>query len=120
MAIQVPFLPEEEIEAAANELLARYGREKDPIEEPPIQPDDRLLPFLKLGLQFDDLHKRLKIPRSTDGADILGALWVGDRLVVIDKHLDPELKFGAGRALQFHCWARDCPLGASPRCHRGK
>lgn len=90
MAVQVPFLPDEEIEAAANELLARYGREREPIIDPPIRADDRILPYLKLRLELDDLHRRLNVPKRGDGPDILGALWFPDRLVVVHQDLDPE------------------------------
>jgi Zn-dependent peptidase ImmA (M78 family) len=59
---------------------------------PPIPIEDIAEKYLKLQVEFDDLHSMFGVPRDPEsGADILGAVFFDERRVVIDESLDPEL-----------------------------
>ena len=47
---------------------------------------------MKLGIEFDDTHKRFVVPRSEGylDPDILGAIYFDERRIVIDESLDSE------------------------------
>ncbi len=85
MTINVKFLPEQHIERDALGLLETYFRELGKPIQIPIPADEILETHLDLSLGFDDLGSRLGVP----DADILGALWVDRREVLIDQSLDP-------------------------------
>lgn len=90
MAIKVKYLTEDEIERDAKLLLAEY---EDTIGEPiklPVPVDDITTYHLALRLGFDDLHKTLNLPMLRGQPDILGAIWVEKKLVLIDQHLNPK------------------------------
>ena len=58
--------------------------------EPPIPVEDIVEKYLKLRIEFDDMHARHNIPRPPNGQpDILGAIY-GDGSIFIDESLDPE------------------------------
>jgi Zn-dependent peptidase ImmA (M78 family) len=92
MTRKVPYLYEEEIERDAAALLAEYERARGITVRPPIPIEDIVEKHLRLGLEFDDMHKRLGVPRSGRGLDpdILGAIFFDERRIVIDQSLDPE------------------------------
>lgn len=81
----VPFLHEKAIEEHALLLLDEWALEHPPVTKPPI-PIDEILEF-HLGLTFviDDLQTAFGTP------DVLGGIWFGDRLIKIDKSLDPSV-----------------------------
>ena len=91
MNIAVPFLSEDDIERAAASLLVDFGdlRNGGSIK-PPVPVEKVLEKHLKLTLDFDDLHERLRIPRSGEEPDVLGALWAESGEVFIDESLDPD------------------------------
>ena len=92
MPKKVPYLQEEEIERDAAALLAEYewARGVRIVRAAPIE--DIVEKHLKLGLEFDDMHRLLNHPRSglSLDPDILGAIFFDDRRIVIDESLDPE------------------------------
>ena len=59
---------------------------------PPIPIEDIVEKHLKLGIEFDDMHRLFGVPRSGLGLDpdILGAIFFDERRIVIDESLDPE------------------------------
>lgn len=83
--MNVKFLRKEEIEAASRRLLMAYHQQFGPEGYLPIPVEEILESHLGLTLDFDDLRRRLGM------ADVLGATWVHDRLVVIDQSLDPTV-----------------------------
>jgi hypothetical protein len=91
VAIKVPFLTEEQIERDAEALLTEYEQKRGRLTAPPVPVEDIVEKHLKLGVEFDDLHQSLGVPRSGGGkeADILGAIFFGQRRIVIDETLDP-------------------------------
>jgi hypothetical protein len=92
MPKKVPYLQEEQIERDAAALLAEYAQARNVVIAPPIPLEDIVEKHLKLGIEFDDMHRLLRVPRSRLGLDpdILGAIWFNDRRIVIDESLDPE------------------------------
>lgn len=82
--VKVKFLPTNEIEWAADKLLAEFGASFGIVAAPPVPIEEILENHLNLTLELDDLPKRLGF------RDVLGALWVPDRLVAIDESLDPN------------------------------
>jgi hypothetical protein len=92
MPKKVPYLYEEQIERDAAALLAEYAQARSVVIAPPIPIEDIVEKHLKLGIEFDDMHRLLNHPRSGLGLDpdILGAIWFDDRRIVIDESLDPE------------------------------
>jgi hypothetical protein len=92
MPKKVPYLRVEQIERDAAALLAEYAQVRNVVIEPPIPIEDIVEKHLKLGIEFDDMHRLLRVPRSGLGLDpdILGVIWFDDRRIVIDESLDPE------------------------------
>jgi Zn-dependent peptidase ImmA (M78 family) len=92
MPKKVPYLREEQIERDAAALLADYARARNVVIAPPIPIEDIVEKHLKLGIEFDDMHQLIRVPRSGLGLDpdILGVIWFDDRRIVIDESLDPE------------------------------
>jgi Zn-dependent peptidase ImmA (M78 family) len=84
MALKVKYLPKQNIEWNAQKLLAEYGGRYGEVVAPPIPVEEILEKHLKLTLEIDNLAARLGHP------DILGALWVPDKLVAIDESLEPS------------------------------
>jgi IrrE N-terminal-like domain len=87
--VDVPYLPENEIESHADQLLAEFNMARGLRLEAPIPVEELLERHLKLAIDFDDLHGRLGVPMSGDEPEVLGALWVDSREVFIDQSLDP-------------------------------
>jgi hypothetical protein len=92
MPKKVPYLHEEQIERDAAALLAEYAQARGVDVAPPVPVEDIVEKYLKLGVEFDDMHRLINHPRSGLGLDpdILGAIWFDDRRIVIDESLDPE------------------------------
>jgi hypothetical protein len=68
-----------------SKLVASSSTRQVPIE-------DIVEKHLKLGIEFDDMHRLLDHRRSGLGRDpdILGAMFFDERRIVIDERLDPE------------------------------
>ncbi len=87
----VPYLTEEAIERDAAALLAEYAQTRGVMIAPPIPIEDIVEKHLKLGIEFDDTHRRFGVPReSGQDPDILGAMFFDAKRIVIDESLDPE------------------------------
>jgi hypothetical protein len=86
----IPYLPEEAIERDAAALLNEYATARGLTIAPPIPIEDIVEKHLKLGIEFDDTHKLFGVPRPAPDPDILGAIFIDDRRIVIDESLDPE------------------------------
>jgi hypothetical protein len=87
MSIDVRYMPDGEIEAAACALLAGYARERGATVRVPVPLDD-LLVHLRLRLDLDDLGARFGVP------DALGAILIDDRRIYVDESLDPDERPG--------------------------
>lgn len=91
MSILVPYLSEEVIERDAAALLAEYAQARNVTIAAPIPIEDIVEKHLKLGIEFDDTHRRFGVPReSGQDPDILGAMFFDAKRIVIDESLDPE------------------------------
>lgn len=92
MLKKVPYLQEEQIERDAAVLLAEYEQARGVKIERAVPIEDIVEKHLKLGIEFDDMHRLLNHPRSELGLDpdILGAIFFEERRIVIDESLDPE------------------------------
>src|SRR6476620_2492089 len=89
MPKKVPYLQEEQIERDAEALLAEYERARGIQIVAPVPIEDIVEKYLKLGVEFDDMHHLLGVPRSRE-PDILGAMFFDERRIVIDESLDPR------------------------------
>ncbi|MBX3528872.1 MAG: ImmA/IrrE family metallo-endopeptidase [Rhodoblastus sp.] len=88
----VSYVPDEAIEKDAQALLAEYAHARGVTIEAPIAIDDIIEKHLKIGVEFDDMHRRFGVPRSGIGLDpdILGAIYFDRKRIVIDESLDPD------------------------------
>lgn len=91
MTFSVPYLSIDAIEQESNRLLAGFAEKSGIRLQAPVPIEDIVEKHLGLALDFDDLHTLLEVPRLNSEPDILGALYVEGRRVVIDESLDPEL-----------------------------
>jgi hypothetical protein len=85
-------MPDDAIERDAEALLAQYAYARDVEIRAPIPIEDIVEKHQKLRVEFDDLHRRLDVPRSGLGLhpDIFGAIWLDSGRIVIDESLDPD------------------------------
>src|SRR5262245_33706778 len=92
MPKKVPYLDEQRIESDAAALLAEYQQARGVVITRQVPIEDIVEKYLKLGIEFDDMHRLLNHPRSGLGRDpdILGAMFFDERRIVIDESLDPE------------------------------
>ena len=63
----VPYLAEEAIERDAASLIGEYERARCVTIEPPIPVEDIVEKYLKLRIEFDDMHARHNVPRPSNG-----------------------------------------------------
>ena len=89
MAIRVRYLSECEIEKEAELLLAEYADTTGAPVKFPVRVEEITTYHLALRLGFADLHQILDIPMLRDQPDVLGAIWVGTEVILIDRSLDP-------------------------------
>lgn len=92
MSKLVSYVSDETIEKDAQALLAEYAHARGVTIEAPIPIDDIVEKHLKIGIEFDDMHRRFGVPRSGIGfdPDILGAIYFDQKRIVIDESLDPD------------------------------
>jgi len=83
---RVPFLPEKRIEDQAQLLLDEWAEAHGEVTEPPVPIDDILELYLELDFCLADLQVELGHP------DVLGGIWFGDRMIKVDKSLDPSIQ----------------------------
>jgi hypothetical protein len=93
-ALQVRYLADEFIERDAETLLAEFAHVRGVTIQAPISIEDIVEKYLKLRVEFDDLHRLLGVPRAGFGTepDIFGAIWLETGEIVIDESLDPEVR----------------------------
>ena len=91
----------------AQALLAEYAQARGVTIEPPIPIDDIVEKHLKLGIEFDDMHRLFGVPRSGIGLDpdILGAIFFDEKRIVIDESLDPDENPSKEGPLSLHAGA---------------
>lgn len=82
--IHVPFRTVRHIECLAFRLLEEYSYAQEPVLEPPVPVEEILERHLRLALSVEPLDKILP------GVQVLGALDVLKREVLVDASLDPE------------------------------
>ena len=94
MTLQVPYMSDGSIEREAGSLLAEFAHARGVQIQPPIPIDDIVEKHLKLHVEFDDLHRRLGVPRGGFGnePDIFGAIWLEAGEIVLDESLDPDVR----------------------------
>lgn len=80
---RIPWLSDSTIEAEASLVLAEWALGHGPITEPPVPVDDMVELLLGLRFDFDDLQAQFRHP------DVLGAIWFAERLIRVDRSLDP-------------------------------
>jgi hypothetical protein len=92
MTKSVSYVSDEVIEKDAQALLTEYTHARGVVLQAPVVVDDIIEKHLKIGVEFDDTHRRFGVPRPDRGAspDILGAIFFDSRQIVIDESLDPE------------------------------
>ena len=93
MPKKVPYLDEQSIERDAAALLAEFQQARGVVITRQVPIEDIVEKHLKLGIEFDDMHRLLNHPRSDVFGfepDILGAMYIDERRIVIDESLDPE------------------------------
>ena len=96
--MKVPYLRESQIEREAQVLLSQYCIAAGSELSAPIPVEKLLEQHLRLSLGFDDLHARFGVPQGVDGPDVLGALLVECREVLVHETLDPDTRpFEEGR-----------------------
>lgn len=83
---KVPFLADKVIEDHAELLLAEWAEKRGPIEKPPVPIEDILELHLDLTFAIEDLQAAL------GHADVLGGIWFGERLIKVDRSLDPSVE----------------------------
>ena len=88
----VSYVSDEAIEKDAQALLAEYAQARGVVIKAPIPIDDIVEKHLKIGIEFDDMHRLFGVPRSGIGfdPDILGAIFFDQKQIVIDESLDPD------------------------------
>jgi len=82
---KVPFLPEKRIEDQAQLLLNEWVESHPAVAEPPVPIEDILELHLELTFALADLQSDL------GHSDVLGGIWFGDRMIKVDKSLDPSI-----------------------------
>jgi hypothetical protein len=95
MPQKIPFLTKEAIAASAGGLLNAYWASVGSVPRTPVPVEEILEQHLRLSFGFADLRERF------GGEDVLGALWVEEREVLVDERLDPDLRRGAEPRLRF-------------------
>ena len=64
MPKKVPYLYEDQIERDAAALLAEYEQARGVVITRRVPIEDIVEKHLKLGIEFDDMHQLLRVPRS--------------------------------------------------------
>jgi hypothetical protein len=80
---RIPWLSDGTVEAEALLVLADWARDHGAVTEPPVPVDDMVELLLELRFQLEDLRARFRHP------DVLGAIWFAERIIRVDRSLDP-------------------------------
>jgi Zn-dependent peptidase ImmA (M78 family) len=84
VALKIPFLPDQSIESAALELLAKFGKAQGVSIVPPIPVDEIIEAYLKVSLEITDLRAKLGKP------DVLGAAYFDEGIIRVDERLEEQ------------------------------
>jgi hypothetical protein len=84
MTRDVPFLDRKRIELESKLLLDRYAQATEPVLGPPVPIEPILELHLGLRLSIQDLRAMFGVD------DVLGAIWIEKREVMVDQQLDPD------------------------------
>ena len=95
MARNIPYLSKGTISHRAETLLAAFAVEHGEVTAPPVPVEEILECHLKLSLGFDNLQRRFGV------VDVLGAIWIRRREVLVDERLDPEINAGVEGRYRF-------------------
>jgi hypothetical protein len=79
--VKVPWLPQTQIENAANDLLRQWANFSGREIIPPIPVEAIVEKYFGITLEYDKLEEMLGIP------DVLGATWVEEKRMVINSSL---------------------------------
>jgi Zn-dependent peptidase ImmA (M78 family) len=88
--LKVPKRTPEEIEQDAEMLLADYAETVGSAVEAAVPVEDIARYHLALHVEFADMHETLGVPLRGSAPDILGAIFLEKRAILIDCSLDPE------------------------------
>jgi hypothetical protein len=130
MTLLVSYMPESRIETDAEALLDEFAKATGMALTAPVPIDDIVEKHLKLGIEFDDLHRRFGAPNSVlaQGPDIIGAIFLSQRRIVVDEFLDPDAdpskegryRFTVAHEVghwRLHRGLMGKDMGACPSCH---
>lgn len=81
----VPYLSKMQIKREVSILLSEYGEKYGPVVEPPVAVEDILELHLELTFELVDMQAMFGY------GDVLGAIWMTEKTVRIDKSLDTRL-----------------------------
>jgi hypothetical protein len=81
----VPYLSKTQIKREAAILLSEYGAKFSAVVEPPVPVEDILEIHLQLAFELVDMKAIFGY------GDVLGAIWMTEKTVRVDKSLDPVL-----------------------------
>ena len=95
MPRSIPYLSKPSIAARAEALLAAFAAAHGEVTAPPVPVEDVLECHLQISLGFADLRQRF------GSADVLGAIWIARREVLIDERLDPVEHVGTEGRYRF-------------------
>lgn len=92
MTLLASYMPESRIETDAEALLDEFAKATGAAVTAPVPIDDIVEKHLKLGIEFDDLHRKFGTPNSVlaQVPDIIGAIFLSQRRIVVDEFLDPD------------------------------
>lgn len=82
-SFHVPYIPDSELEAAANHVIAQYSAKHGLSDEAAIPVDTIIETLFGLTFEMGDLRQEYHAD------DILGATYIEEKRVVIDESLDP-------------------------------
>ncbi len=88
MGFHVPYVTNQEIERQVQELIVNFAESRGHAWAGPTPIDDIAEKHLGLGIEFDDLGRRLG---KGDDLEILGAIDLDQKRIIIDESLDPDL-----------------------------
>jgi hypothetical protein len=117
MTTFVAYVPVETIEKDAQALLAEYAYARGVKVKLPVPIDDIIEKHLKIGIEFDDMHRLVGVPRSGFGfdPDILGAIFFDERRMTLTRASIPTPIRPRKGAIAIRRRMRSAPLAAASR-----
>jgi hypothetical protein len=111
----VPYLREEQIERDTAALLAEYEQARGVKIVRAVPIEDIVEKHLRLGIEFDDMHQLLGIPRSGLGPDILGAMYGSSSTKASIPRRSRSEKAATASRWRTRAGIGDCTATCSPR-----